>query len=232
MRRPVALVLIATILPGTRTAAQSASDYAAFTALITTPVGALPPAPPKTMVPGRIHTDLVYGTYKYQYSSRLHNVGFGFGRDASSLMLAFVTCDGCNSVIMAGFNRYWTLATAPADDPDASGAWRLGVRPSLGVSTPTSNAFETFLLSAAANFPVAITAIIDADSRLVPYLEPGVGVGHLQNSSQAETGLRFMLGGGVAYLMRRGAIYAGFRQIFVTDGPIQWGLGASLVPRE
>ena len=216
-------------------AAQDIGDVAAFLGLVTTPVGSLPPLPPPPPVavdraaPPRFH--LRYGRWKFDGDDDAqHTIGagarFAAGGGQGTLSAAYTTCDGCDGILGLGLDV--TAALVRPTGGQAS-AFSVGVRPGLGVARGLGDDdFTAF--SASLGLPLGLHVRSAGGAEFVPYLVPGFGFGRVSGDGDAESGTRFMLGGGVGVANLSGAlgVHVGFQRIFLEDAPTQFGVGLSL----
>jgi hypothetical protein len=217
---------------------QDEGDFAAFFALLLTPIGALPPLVRAPMlqggpVGGAFHAR--YGHYEIFGSEvAIHNIGVGgdfpAGTGRMGATLAFQMCDGCDGTLMFGLDYTAPLLQrAIGADPAVPGASTVSVAlsPSVGVARPLDSDADATFMSAAVGLPVSLAAPVGRSAQLVPFVTPGFGFGLISSAGETESGVRFMLGGGLG-IARIGpgiGVTLGFQKIFIEDGPTQWGVG-------
>ena len=225
------LLLAGTVIlacPTTTALAQDEGDVAAFFALLTTPVGALPPS----ITPAMLGDDtgrrfgMRYGTYEFDFLERFHNIGVTLTDPRLGVSVAYLTCDGCDGAVMVGVEFDPILARGTLGGTAASGAWTIGLRPTIGYATGTDDPFGDNIFSVGGGLPGAI-AVPLSDGKLVAFVEPGIGVGMINSEGESESGFRFLFGGGIGYVGRMFGVHAGFQKIFLEDAPTQWGVGFS-----
>ena len=220
------------------TRAQSEGDFAAFAALILTPIGALPPVVRAPMMQGGplgsgLHVR--YGHYEFDGSEpAIHNIGVGgdfeAGTGRTGVTVGFQTCDGCDGTLMLGFDYTAPLlqrvigATATPSNTSTLG---VAVSPSLGVARTLGSDANTTLFSVSVGLPVSLAARLAEHAQLVPFITPGFGFGMASGNGQTDSGVRFVLGGGVgvANVGPGVGLTLGFQRVFIEGGPTQWGLG-------
>jgi hypothetical protein len=68
--------------------------------------------------------------------------------------------------------------------------------------------------------------------RIVPFFTPAFGVGHI-GADLSETGVRFLVGGGIGILSQSAGIGAtlGVQRIIANGGKTVFGVGMSVIPR-
>jgi len=232
-RSVAALGMLATLAAARPAAAQDFGDIAAYVALVTTPVGALPPLPPTPPIADGVappHFDLRYGRWKFDGDDAAqHTIGagvrFGAGGGQGSLTASYMTCDGCDGAIGLGLEMTAALVQPTGGQ---SSAFSVGVRPAVGVARNLGDVDGTSY-SASLGLPVGLHVRTAGGAEVVPFLMPGFGFGGLSGEGESESGTRFMLGGGlgVANLSGGLGLHVGFQKIFLEDAPTQFGLGLS-----
>jgi hypothetical protein len=216
------LVLMVMASPA-RASAQDLGDFAAYAALIFTPVGAfVPTAPIATAGPGSAFV-IRYGNLDPSGDGgSLHN--FSLGGDLAlqhgrlGLTLGGTACDGCDGNIMAGID-YTALLTQDVVS--------IGLRPALGFSKPLDDGGTA--LSLGLSLPVGAKLGGVTGPVFVPYIVPGFGFGRVSDDGESESGTRPMLGGGFSIAARQStfALHVGFQKVFIEDGEMSIGLGMS-----
>jgi hypothetical protein len=230
-------------------------EQAAYVALIYTPVGGLTPLAPHDQVTAtRGRSALTWQgrlgrfTRSGGLSATLLAVGAelprGRWRLGGTLAFASVSCGpdwagdtDCSGDIMVGGSARTTLLKKPLDGTDGSGrrassgnSLLVGFDGSVGFSPRSGE--QAFSLAGAV--PVAI-AFEGRDTRIVPFLSPGLGYGRLGNveywDDEAPTShgtFLLMMGGGVGFEFKRSGIGAtlGFQKALKSDdGATSIGLG-------
>ena len=66
--------------------------------------------------------------------------------------------------------------------------------------------------------------------KFVPYVTPAFGFGRAGGGGASESGVRFLLGGGVGLYNPESSVsvHAGFQQIFISGAKMLFGVGLSL----
>jgi hypothetical protein len=236
--------------------AQSMDEQAAYVALIYTPVGGLTPLAPRDQITApRGRSGLTWQgrvgrfTREGGLSATLLAVGAelprGRWRLGGTVAFASVSCGpdwagdtDCAGDIMFGGSARTTLVDKPLDQ-SGSGSRKnasngntllVGFDASLGFSPRSGEQ----ALSLAGAVPVGIS-IEGRDTRIVPFLSPGLGYGRLGNveywDDDAPTShgtFVLMMGGGVGFEFKRSGIGAtlGFQKVLKSDrGATALGLG-------
>jgi len=216
----LALVLTASPI---RAHAQDLGDYAAYAALIVTPLGGFVPLGPVSGAAGGSAFVIRYGNLDPGGSGgSLHN--FSLGGDLATqhgrlgLTLGGSACDGCDGNIMAGID-YTALLTQDVVS--------IGLRPALGFSKILDGGGTA--LSLGLSLPVGAKLGGVTGPVFVPYVVPGFGFGRFSDEGESESGTRPMLGGGFSIAGRQStfALHVGFQKVFIEDGDMSIGLGMS-----
>jgi hypothetical protein len=230
-------------------------EQAAYVALIYTPVGGLTPLAPHDQVTvARGRSTLTWQgrlgrfTRSGGLSATLLAVGAelprGRWRLGGTLAFASVSCgpdwegdSDCSGDIMVGGSARTTLLKKPLDRTDGSArsassgnSLLVGFDGSVGFSPRSGE--QAFSLAGAV--PVAIS-FEGRDTRIVPFLSPGLGYGRLGNveywDDEAPTShgtFLLMMGGGVGFEFKRSGIGATLRfqkALKSDDGATSIGLG-------
>ena len=207
-----------------RGSAQDLGDFAAYAALIFTPIGAFVPLPPVTGAGGGSAFVVRYGNLDPGAGSgSLHNLSLGgdiaMERGRLGLTLGTTTCDGCDGNIMAGVD-YTAMLTQDV--------LTIGLRPAIGFWKLLDDGGSA--LSLGLSLPVGAKLGGVTGPYFVPYIVPGFGFGRTSGDGDSESGTRPMLGGGFSIAARQStfAIHLGFQKVFIEDGDMSLGLGMSL----
>lgn len=216
------LLALAVIANPTRGSAQDVGDFAAYTALVFTPVGGFVPLPPAASVARGSAFVFRYGNLDVGDGS-LHN--FSLGGDIATqrgrlgLTLGGTTCDGCDGNIMAGVD-YTALLS--------QNVLSVALRPAFGFSKPLEGGGTA--LSFGVSLPVGAELGEATGPVFVPYLVPGLGFGLISGNGESESGVRPMLGGGLSIAGRRSnfAVHFGLQKVFIEEGEMTFGLGMSI----
>jgi hypothetical protein len=202
MSRSVALsylLVLAVAVPG-QLCAQSSSATAGWIGLITTPVGAFAPT---IFVPAPPAAERAWGIQaRYSHwqfapdDDNTTNLGLGaafaVGSGRWSVDVGRTTkkdCAECDAY-MIGSELFLPVASA-------AGGLGVALNPEVGFMTQSGDS-DFSALAAAINLPVSYAVPIGADSRLVPFVSPGLGLARVSGGGFSETGQRLMVGGGVA----------------------------------
>lgn len=218
--------------------AQSTRDLTAFSALIVSPIAALPPLATDngTPTPDRSTLDVRYGRWRYDVDDAIHdNVGVSFtqrlGASATSVSLSAaylsLSCD-CSGWASAGvsiLSQLWSSALPGPQETRRS--MHVGLELAAG-GARYAGAGAASGLSAAGELEVGGSTSFVAGSRLAVSVFPGFGVGHLNSADATATGTRPMFGAAVAWKLRHGfSIDVGAERVILTGGPTQVGAGVS-----
>jgi len=240
--------------------AQTPNEQAAYTALYYTPVAGLPPLFPSMDTSSRASgSSLVLhgrvGEMQRRDGLSLKTMGAGIeapmGHWTLSGTVAYLSAScgpdwagdpDCDGDIMFGANVTRTLMIKPIGEPPPAPK---GKRPSR------SSTNEVFLLgfegsagfsprqgeqalALSAGVPLAL-AIRNGDTRIIPFITPGIGYGRMGNVDYYDDGVTAsygsiapMLGGGLGLQFGKSGIGAtlGFQKVFKSDGgTTQFGLG-------
>lgn len=239
---------------------QSAGEQSAYVALYYTPVAGLPPLAPSMDTSSHVSgSSLVLhgrlGEMQRRGGLSLKTMGVGIeapmGHWSFTGTLAYLTAScgpdwagdsDCDGDIMLGATARRTLLSRPIGEPPAPAKGKRPSRPSnnavflLGFegSAGFSPRQGEQALALAAGMPLAI-AFRNGDTRILPFITPGLGYGRLGHVSYdedfAETSsgsLAPMLGGGVGLQFGKSGVGAtlGFQKVFKSDGgTTQFGVG-------
>ena len=215
------LMTLTALASPTRASAQDYDDFAAYAALILTPIGGLVPLGPAAPARGSAFV-LRYGNLDSE-GSALHNFSFGGDFAAGSgrlgLTLGGTTCDGCDGSVTAGLDYTVGLTRNVV---------AVALRPALGFSKPLEG--DGTALSLGLSLPIGVELSGATGPIFIPYLVPGFGYGRVSGGEDSESGTRTMLGGGFSVAGRQGifAVHLGFQKVFIEDGEMTIGLGMSI----
>jgi hypothetical protein len=207
-----------------RGAAQDLGDFAAYAALIFTPIGGFVPLPPTTGAASGSAFVIRYGNLDSGGGGgSLHNISLGgdiaMERGRLGLTLGAMTCDGCDGNVMAGVD-YTAMLTQDV--------LTIGLRPALGFWKALDDGGGS-ALSLGLSLPVGAKLGGVTGPYFVPYIVPGFGYGRVSDDDDSEGGTRPMLGGGFSIAARQStfALHLGFQKVFIEDGDMSLGLGLS-----
>jgi hypothetical protein len=236
MRRSLtALLVVGLISISTREAAAqpSASDVAAYAALLSTPVGGLTPIMVAPGTKGEKAFNSLAGRYSHfscDGCTGSNTFGGTYYRQAGmnaavAATAAYGTCDGCDGTLMLGADVQSTLW----DNAAAKSTTRMSVnlQGNLGWGhaggTTDANA-----LSVAIGAPLAIAMQQSNKSSFSLFVTPGFGWGRLSSGGASESGTRPIVGAGAAWQAAGGwGIHAGFNKVFIENGGQSIGAGFS-----
>jgi hypothetical protein len=233
--------LVAILLTGITSAplaGQSTRDLSAFSALVVSPIAALPPMATDngTSTPERSTLDIRYGRWRYDIDDAIHdNVGVTFtqriGSSATSVSLtgAYLSlsceCSGWGSAGVSILSQLWSSALPGPQQSRHS--MHLGLNLAAGGARYAGSGAASGL-SAAGELEVGGSTSFVAGSRLALSVFPGFGLGHLSSADATATGTRPMLGAAAAWTFRHGvALSLGAERVFLEGGPTQLGAGIS-----
>ena len=236
MIRPFAVwagVFLATgVIPGA-VAAQSASDRAAWDALILSPIGALAPLS-RDPVDGDARQSNVwlrYGRWRYDVDDAIHNnTGLTvfrqlpFASSELSITGAYLSlsCATCPSWISGGVGLQSTLWQTGALD-ERSGS--VGLRADVGGAHYRGTS-QTTAASAAGAVVLGFGVPLIGKSHLSATVSPGIGVGRIALVDGIQTGVRPTLGASLAWIHSSGlTVNLGMQRIVIAGGPTQVGAG-------
>jgi hypothetical protein len=240
-RLPLALPLVLPLLfsfAARPASAQSLQDLAGFSALIVSPVGALPPVASDngSALPDRATLAVDYGRWRFDIDDAIHdNVGitashrlgsFPATVSATGAMLS-LSCD-CAGWVAGGVSISSTLwSSALRGVREERRTLHVGVRLSAG-GAEYLGAGHASGASAAGELDVGGSTSFIAGSRLALSLVPGFGSGHLNSADVTATGTRPLFGVAASWRFRHGvAIDLGTERVVLKGGPTQLGIGMS-----
>lgn len=237
------LAFVATFCVSGVSLAQSSGDFAARTALVLTPVGALPPIMTSTIASDAQTNAMVSLRYGYLPSlgdgSSINNAGatliFPAGlRSTVSLTGGFFapTCDECNNGLVLGVAGDTRLGDMAFGTRRERSRITFGFNGELGYARSFhSSSSDGSLVSAAIGLPIGLVSGGRARDaiRVVPFLTPGFGFGAIRQGDSGGndlSGTRFMLGGGLGLYSRSStvALTVGFQYVQFPDADPQIGV--------
>ena len=251
-RLTTAVLVLAIALPA---AGQTANQHAAYRALIYTPVAGLPPLPPsigslgsrgatRTMFTGRVsHLSRVDGLslntagVSVELPVNRWRLGGTFAYVSASCGTVWEGDTDCSGDIMLGGSARTTLTTKPlgasagkrtARSTDATLV--VGFDGSAGFSPRQGEQ----AMAIAVGLPVAIN-MPSGNTRIVPFLTPGVGYGRMGKTEYDEdelptshSSMMFLIGGGLGLQFGRSGLGTtlGFQKVLNGEGgAVQLGIG-------
>ena len=225
-------------------AAQSRDDVIAFQALVSTPVGALPPMATRTMI-GTMQQGASIAV-RYGYLGAVPGNGSSGNNFAATVILpaglgsslsltagaVSQYCGsraGCGSKLMlggAGDMRLWSSAM---DRTAASPKLTVSLTGELGYAQRSPGSF----ISGYVGVPVALVGDTRPNRglQLVGFLTPGFGFANITGAGAANgSGSRYMLGGGVGMFNTASSVMvdAGFQYVGIDNGKTLFGIGVIL----
>ena len=218
---------------GGATPAPSSADMAAYTALVSTPVGALAPL---MITPGaKVEKKFNALTGRYSHFSSdagsANSLGASFyhraGMNAAvSGTLGYTTAANCATncgTVLVGADVHSTLWN---NKPRATAATKsVNLQGSLGYGSGTDVNYMSF----AVGVPLSFSMRRSPTTRVSAFLTPGFGWGKVSpKGAAAESGTRPMIGAGAAWLASSGwGVHASFNKVIVDGGGNAFGLGYS-----
>jgi hypothetical protein len=218
-------------------AAQSANDYAAYGALLSTPVGALAPIMVSPGTKGEKAFDSFSGRYSH-FSPKTgdgsnilgatfyHQAGMNAAVSGTVGYLkpscpAGATCDGVTMLGADVHSTLWNSAAAAGSTTATS----INLQGSLGYGHMKDGS----ALSFAVGVPLAISMDQASKARISAFVNPGFGWGRVSaTGSPSESGTRPLIGGGASWTAPAGwGLHAGFQKVILKDGGNNFGLGFS-----
>jgi hypothetical protein len=239
---PAFAVLVAISGSASAARAQDVGDYAAYLALIFTPAGGLAPTPPR-VAGSPTAFQLHYGYMSepfFEPDESTHRVAITADVSAGAARVGLTAgyvmncADGCESTdraVMLGASVAGTVFGRVEPGEPAGTNWSVGASGSIGYAFPTGDESDFNMLSLAASLPVSLRA--GARGQFIPFVAPGVGWGRVSGSDDSESGVRFMLGGGLGFTSAGGAlnISIGAQKVFIEEGAtligVQLGWGSA-----
>lgn len=214
--------------------AQSLKDLAAFSALIVSPVGALPPIGVHTSVSDQTTVSIRYGSWRYDIDDGSHNnfgitasQRIGHTRTTVSLTAALLTLNcGCSKWASGGVGVKHVLWGR-----GGSGESARSVHAALDLAVGGARytgAGHARALSAASTLAVGVGLPLFRGMRLTGSFMPGIGFGRFESIDESASGFRPLLGAAASVTFRRGvSLSLGLQRVVLSGGPTQFGLGLS-----
>jgi len=239
MRRIMAIVILTTLIAQVRSArAQGDDSGIGYFALIFTPPGGIAPVARQWMLSDpstKISFDANWGHLPVDNSSiNMFTGGVTFPTDSGkadfglSAGYGMLNCSGCFGTFVLGAEYEGRVMQSSG----TNGTFTLGLDGRLGLGRTSLSGGATTYLSASAGMPLSLAFGRGDAMRIVPFLTPAVGIGHV-GSSLGETGVRLLVGGGVGILSQPSGIGAtlGVQRVLIDGGKFLFGLGVSLIRR-
>jgi hypothetical protein len=212
--------------------AQSSDESAGYFALHATPIGALAPVAPNL---GRQATAFRghYGRHDlFGNNTNTFAVGADFPAGLQSsfgFTLGWRNIQDGDDHFMVGSQLAGNLmgGMPPGRIPPEGARLAIGYKAELGYG----RANDTDLLGAALSVPFSVP-VASGQTRITPFISPGLGWGRMSADGDAMSSVRFMVGGGLGLEMAGGTgLHIGARHIAHNQSEIQYGVGVTLRPR-
>jgi len=220
--------------PASALNAQSPSAAIGYLTLISTPAGAMAPVVKQWMLPEPsrgVSIETQWG----------HVSGAGGSLDAFTVGAALPLADGRAAVdLSAGLQKPSCdrfdcnghfLASAGVEGriiqaESGLATFTLGLSGRIGFAKPTG----VTLWTASSSAPLSLTFGKQGGVQFVPFVSPGFGWGRISGGGRAESGTRFMLGGGFGVVGTSSGVGVtlGAQKIFVDGGKTVFGAGITL----
>ena len=214
--------------------AQSLKDLVAFSALIVSPVGALPPLGAEIGLRDRTTVSIRYGSWRYDVDDGSHN---NFGITATqrighthttvSLTAALLTLNcGCSKWTSGGVgvkSVLWGRGGSGESDRSVFAALNLAAG-----GARFAGAGHARALSASSSLDVGGGLLLFHGMRLSGAFMPGLGFGRFDSIEESASGFRPLIG--AAASVRFGRLVSldlGLQKIVLSGGPTQFGAGLS-----
>ncbi|HEU5185576.1 MAG TPA: hypothetical protein VFU01_13470 [Gemmatimonadaceae bacterium] len=235
IRRALA-VLIVTSAGVTAIGAQTVEDFVAYTALIFTPAGGLAPTPLRDAgSPSAFQVQYGYMSEPFfEPDESTHRLALGADIRAGAARVGFTLgyiancgqgqCESTDRAVMLGANATRALFRGAERAGSGGTNWSVGARGSIGYAFPTDDQADFNVMSLAASLPISLTA--GTRGQFVPFLVPGVGWGRMSGGGESESGVRFLLGGGLGFASPSGAlnVSVGAQKVFIREGSTLFGV--------
>lgn len=214
----------------------SESDVAAWGALLGTPSGALAPL----MTPAMAATPARSAQIVFRYAhmaggedlASLDNFAltalFAAGTGASISLtggLVHASCEGCDDHLMLSLGGDMGLYSSPLGPSSDAGRFTMSLNGELGYGKPRGGN----LVAGTVGLPFSLV-LGSGPMKFVPFVTPAFGVGRSSDDGSSESGVRFLLGGGIGLHNPQSSVsvHAGFQQIFITGSKMVFGIGLAL----
>ena len=230
-----ALVLTASTMraQGQQEEGPSAGDLAAYFAINSTTVGALPPLATNTLAgAGGIGWHLQYGRLSWDDETSSNTfaggVDLSLGSGRLGLTAGYMMTDYGSDVegdnhLMIG-TRYSQQLAGAAINPTSR--WAMGIEADLGFGFLPE---DVKAMVVGAGLPVKLT--FGRNVKVSPFVTPGFGYGRLSVEGESESGTRFMVGAGLGLGFANGVgVNFGMRKAFIEEGKTQYGVGFTIRP--
>jgi hypothetical protein len=234
-------IAVAVVVSASPASAQSDRAFAGWIGLITTPVGALPPVVSMNAAgaaPRGVNVQARYGHWQFDDDDdNTNNIGVGVsvptGRSRTTFELGWSSKSDCSdcSAILGGVDV--TIPVTPelgGQQASRGSTIAVAINPAVGFMKPTGEDADGTALSLAVSVPLSASFSIGEHARFIPFLSPGGGLGRISGSGDSETGVRAMIGGGVAFadIVPGVQVTGSFRKIFIDGGVTMYGIALTL----
>ena len=212
--------------------AQSLKDLVAFSALVVSPVGALPPAGTEIGPRDRTTVSLRYGSWRYDIDDGSHNnfgitvtQRIGHTRTTVSLTAALLTLNcGCSKWTSGGVgvkSVLWGRGGSGASDRSVFAALDLAAG-----GARFAGAGHARALSASSSLDVGGGLPLFHGMRLSGSFMPGLGFGRFDSVEASASGFRPLIGAAASVRFgRHVSLDLGLQKIVLSGGPTQFGGG-------
>lgn len=241
-----ALLLLSLAAPALRAQGISITPQqdAAESALISTPIGALPPLMTPTIA-GMSATSPSFGIRYgrrtvYGTSGAENNYGISTTLPMSTGASVTLTA-GAGDIYCpnSSCNRYLQLALGGdfklGEMPMGTGSKLLyAVNGEVGYGRPGALGQTDQAISLSAGVPISLVLGSGSDMKIVPWLTPGFGVGSYKQdtrfSGTSNNGQLFLLGGGLGLSNATSSFSAslGFQRVFISGGQTMYGISVTI----
>ena len=218
---------------------QSENDFAAWIAMIRTPVGALPPVP---MVVGEgasgsMGLSVRYGHWQFapgDDETSNYGVGLHFRPRKSVIRLEFAKstnaqCSGCGTSMLGVEITAPLKSLVRTEEPGGrTTALDVSWNPVFGYAKADEG--DDTALSAALNLPVTLQMPLGRRWSVIPFVAPGYGFGQVSGGGESFSGTRPLMGAGIAIANAKSTVQLsfGFRKILLEGAPSSAGFGLVL----
>lgn len=236
MRRSITTAVAAGLVAmsfNTASAQPSAQDFAAFAALVSTPIGAFAPmsaGPAKGAALSGSSISLRVSSFKFEGATESNNtIGGSYTMKAGTnalvnANLGYQMCGTDCGTIMLGADLISPLWAQPAT-AEKNMAFSANLQGSVGYGLDQSPA-EANALSFAVGIPVGVAMEQENKSRISAFVTPGFGWGKVSATGASESGTRPFFGVGGEWVAPAGwALHVGIQKVMIDDGPTNVGAG-------
>jgi hypothetical protein len=234
-QRLAAQVPVDVVVPG-NSGGPSIHDLAAWSAMMATPYGSLPPVVTRTMAgrsaaaPAHSAFELRYGRFAFDGSNEaVHTGGVGMRFGAVGAVIGYQGCSGCDGSIMGGVDYEGVVVQQMLTGNGARSLFIIGLRPAVGFARSRRRSNDASAISANIDLPVSVSVPVGATARMVPFVSPGFGVGAVRGGGTSESGTRGAIAFGAALVdLAPGlGLDIGWRKVFLEHAPMTIGVSLS-----